>query len=107
VGLQPTGARVDLLYDLSRPSVLVTLSGPELTVDSVDPAQLHATIAVGALDVGSHTEMVTVVPPPNLIVVAVIPNPVDIVIRVAPRSSPSPTSGESPPGSPPTSSPGP
>jgi YbbR domain-containing protein len=96
VGLQVIGARGDLLYDLSLPSVLVTLSGPTPTLDALSAEDLHATLAVGAYDVGSH--LVQVVPdvPTGLTVLSVAPTSVDVVARLAPRASPSPSDVPSP-----------
>jgi filamentous hemagglutinin family protein len=94
LGLEPTGGRADLLYDLSRPSVLVTLSGPAPAIDALDPATLHATLPVGALDVGTHLVTVTLVPPEG-ITASISPTSVEVVIRVVPRPSPSESPGAS------------
>jgi len=97
LGLEPVGGKADLLYDLSRPSVLVTLSGPAPTIDALDPATLHATITVGTLEVGTHLVTVGLVAPPD-ITVSINPTSVDVTVRVVPR--PSPSASESPSGSP-------
>jgi YbbR domain-containing protein len=104
VGLEPIGAKADLLYDLSRPSVLVTLSGPAPAVDALDASTLHATLEVGTLDVGTHVVTVGLVAPAD-ITVSIAPVNVEVVVRVVPRPSPSPS--ESPSGSPVAPTPGP
>ena len=105
LGLEPTGARPDLLYDLSRPSVLVTLSGLATIIDGLDPTQLHATVGVDTLEVGSHQVTVSFVAPPDVTLVSISPTGVDVTVRLAPRSSPSPS--ESPAASSPTPTAGP
>jgi YbbR domain-containing protein len=91
LGLEPTGVGADLLYDLSRPSVLVVLSGPATIIDGIDPAQLHATVDVGALEVGSHLVTVRFVTPADVTLVSISPSSVDVAVQVVPRSSPSPS----------------
>jgi YbbR domain-containing protein len=91
LGLEATGAREDLLYELSRPSVLVTLSGPATTVDGLDATQLHATVGVASLEVGSHAVTVNFVAPEDVTLGTISPPSVDVTVRLAPRSSPSPS----------------
>ena len=92
LGLEVAGAaRQDLLYELSRPSVLVTLSGPATAIDGLDPTQLHATVGVASLEVGSHAVAVSFVAPADVTLVLISPPSVDVTVRLVPRSSPSPS----------------
>ncbi len=93
VGLETPGAKADLIYELSRPSVLVTLSGPTPVIDALDPTQFHATLGVATLDVGSHIVTVGFVTPPDVTLVSISPPIVDVAVRLVPRS---PSPSESP-----------
>ncbi|MBA2570635.1 MAG: hypothetical protein H0V04_05585 [Chloroflexi bacterium] len=96
-GLTLLGARPDLMYSLSAPSVLVTLSGTGPLLDALDVATVLARVDVAELGPGSHEAAIRVTAPPGLIVGSVAPETVIVEIASLPAGA-SPVPG--PPGSP-------
>jgi len=98
VGLRPTGAVEGRSYALSVPDVLVTLGGTSAALDAVDPAQLSATVPVGALEAGSHAVKVTFKAPDGTSLVAISPDTVTVVVTatIGPTPTPSPTATPAP-----------
>jgi YbbR domain-containing protein len=91
--------RVDRVYALSTPSVVVVLRGSTRSLDALDVADLVARVPVGGLGIGRHQVAIALDPPEGLALVSVTPRA--IVVRIsAPVATSSP-----PPGGPASSSP--
>jgi len=89
VGVVPQGARSDLTYALSTPSVTVTIGGATAALDAFDTSSLVANAAVADLTPGSHVVPVTIALPPGIKVLAVNPPTVQITVVAPPTPSPS------------------
>ncbi len=89
VGVVPQGARADLIYALSTPSVSVTIGGATAALDAFDTSTLVASASVGDLAVGTHVVPVTIALPPGIKVLAVNPPTVQVTITAPPTPSPS------------------
>ncbi len=86
----PVGARSDLTYTLSTPSVIVTLGGATAALNALDTSTLVTNAQVGGLGAGSYTVIVSVTVPPGIKVVNI--TPAQIVVTVtAPPPPPSPS----------------
>jgi YbbR domain-containing protein len=96
VGLEVRGGNGSLLYELSRPSVLVTLSGPAPTINAITPADLHAILSVSALDIGSHQVTPSVAAPDGTQVLLIAPTQVQVDVTQAPHVTPEPSPTPSP-----------
>ena len=92
LGVVPVGARNDLIYTLSTPSVVVTLGGATAALNAFDTSTLITTVQVGGLDVGAHSLIVTVTVPPGIKVVTITPAQIVVTITAPPPppASPSP-----------------
>jgi YbbR domain-containing protein len=90
VGVVPTGARPDLIYYLSTPSVIVTLGGATAALNAFDTSTLVASVSVVSLDVGTHTVTLTITVPPGIRVVSISPAQVVVTVVAPPSPSPSP-----------------
>jgi YbbR domain-containing protein len=92
LGVVPIGARTDLIYTLSTPSVIVTLGGATAALNAFDTSTLVTTVQVGGLDVGAHSLTVTVTVPPGIKVVTITPAQIVVTISAPPPppASPSP-----------------
>lgn len=90
LGVELRGARPELIYQLGRPSVLVTLSGPATILDSLGPPDLDAILQVGTLGLGSYQVTVSLIPPTGVEVLLVNPSQVQVDISAVPQPSPSP-----------------
>lgn len=90
-GVELRGGNPDLLYELTRPSVLVTLSGPATVLDAVAPADLHAILLVGSLAPGSHQVTVSLTPPDGTDVLLIAPAQVEVIVTEAPHITPEPS----------------
>lgn len=88
VGVVPTGARPDRIYALSTPSVVVTLGGATATLNAFDTSTLVGTVAVGDLDVGVHTAVISVALPPGLTLLAISPAQVVVTVTSVPTPPP-------------------
>jgi YbbR domain-containing protein len=91
VGVVPTGARPDLTYYLSTPSVIVTLGGATAALNAFDTSTLVASASVVSLDVGTHTVTLTITVPPGIRVVSISPAQVVVTVVAPPSPSPSPS----------------
>ncbi|MEA2623881.1 MAG: hypothetical protein QOH61_2791 [Chloroflexota bacterium] len=100
VAVEVRGTRSDLIYDIARPSVLVTLSGPAAALDALQPGDVHALLQLFSLGEGVHQVPVEVDAPADLAVGTISPAEVTVDIRTAPHLTPSPEPV-------PTTSPGP
>jgi YbbR domain-containing protein len=90
VGVVPDGARPDRVYRLSTSDVVVTIGGPEAALNALDTASLYATVSVGDLGLGSHTNVnVSIALPPGFKLLAISPPAISVVVEVAPAPSPS------------------
>jgi YbbR domain-containing protein len=78
VGVQLDGESPEISYDLSQPTVNVTLGGAVAALDAVDAAQLTARADVGALpdSLGPHVVPLVVAAPEGLNVVSIDPDAV-------------------------------
>jgi YbbR domain-containing protein len=83
------GARTDRIYNLSTPSVIVTLGGATAALNAFDTSTLVATVPVGTLDAGAHTLTLTITVPPGIKVVTISPASVVVTVTVPPLPSPS------------------
>jgi YbbR domain-containing protein len=90
VGVVPEGARSDRLYVLSVPNVIVTIGGANAALDAFDSSSLVATVAVGGLDLGSHTLKVSVSLPSGIKLLAISPAEITVEVLVALPSTPLP-----------------
>jgi YbbR domain-containing protein len=89
------GARSDRAYELSVPSVNVTVAGDQARVDAIVPPELRARAPVGGLGVGTHEVTLNVVAPAGVTVVAVRPS--TISVRVSnPARTPAPPASPAP-----------
>lgn len=89
VGVVLLGARTDRIYNLSTPSVIVTLGGATAALNAFDTSTLVATVPVGTLDAGAHTLTLTITVPPGIKVVTISPASVVVTVTVPPLPSPS------------------
>ncbi len=89
VGVVPLGARTDRIYNLSTPSVIVTLGGATAALNAFDTSTLVATVSVGTLDAGAHTLTLTITVPPGIQVVTISPFSVVVTVTVPPSPLPS------------------
>lgn len=92
IGLALDGARADLAYRVSLPSVLVTFTGEVSDIDRVDPTRLMARVDVTGLGPGTHRLPVTITPPTRLRLGDLTPETVAVTI-----SGPTSTTPTSPP----------
>jgi YbbR domain-containing protein len=90
VGVVLLGARADRIYNLSTPSVIVTLGGATAALNAFDTSTLVATVSVGTLDAGAHTLILTITVPPGIKVVTISPASIVVTVTVPPSPSPSP-----------------
>jgi YbbR domain-containing protein len=90
VGVVLNGARSDRTYNLSAPSVIVTLGGATAALNALDASTLFATASVAGMDVGAHTVTVSYSPPAGIRVVAIGPAQITVTITIAASSSPTP-----------------
>ena len=88
VGVVPIGARSDLVYTLSTPSVIVTLGGATASLNAFDTSTLVATVSVGDLGVGARAVTISVVVPPGIRVVAISPQQITVTVVGAPTPAP-------------------
>ena len=106
VAVQPTGMRPDLAYDIAASSVLVTVSGPQPSVDALAPSDVQATVDVAQFGIGTHLGTVVVTVPSDISLVGVAPTQISVDVQLAPHLTPSPIPLPSPVPSP-TPFPGP
>jgi YbbR domain-containing protein len=83
------GARTDRIYNLSTPSVIVTLGGATAALNALDTSTLVATVSVGTLDAGAHTLTLTITVPPGIKVVSINPSVIVVTVTIPPSPSPS------------------
>jgi YbbR domain-containing protein len=89
VGVVPEGARPDRAYTLSSPNVIVTIGGPEAALNALDTASLYATVSVGDLGLGSHSNVqVSIDLPPGFRLLAISPGAINVIVEVAPAPTP-------------------
>jgi YbbR domain-containing protein len=91
VGVVLLGARADRIYNLSTPSVIVTLGGATAALNAFDTSTLVATVSVGTLDAGAHTLILTITVPPGIKVVTISPASIVVTVTVPPSPSPLPS----------------
>jgi YbbR domain-containing protein len=93
-GLILSGARDDLIYELSTDRVVVTLGGTTAALNSVDGRVFTATIDVSDLAPGAHLVTVRLVPPTGLSVVSIAPAQVTVTVSrpIVPTPTPAPPS---------------
>jgi YbbR domain-containing protein len=87
-GLLLAGASPDLTYTPAVTQVSITLEGPLVELDGVDPGQLLAQVDVTDLPPGSHVLPVTVAPPGGLEVVGISPAEAMVNVEPAPEVVP-------------------
>jgi YbbR domain-containing protein len=87
-GLLLAGASPDLTYTPAVTQVSITLQGPLVELDGVDPGQLVAQVDVTDLPPGSHVVPVTVAPPGGLEVVGISPSEAMVNVEPAPEVEP-------------------
>ncbi|MDP8904777.1 MAG: CdaR family protein, partial [Chloroflexota bacterium] len=90
VGVAPAGARPDRLYVLGTPALDVVLGGLLSELDGVDASELLATVAVGDLEVGTHSVAVEFGPVGRLTLVSITPPRISVTVE-APAPTPMPT----------------
>ncbi len=95
-GIVMTGAREDLMYELSTDRVVVTLGGTTAALNAVDGRVFIANVDVSDLAPGAHLVTVRLVPPVGLTVVAVAPAQVTVVVSQPVVATPSPPPSASP-----------
>jgi YbbR domain-containing protein len=90
-GLTLAGARPDLTYALSTPSVLVNLAGTVPVLDSIDGSEIQAVVDVTDLGPGRRELVLRVEAPADIEVVAVAPESIIVDIVALPQEpSPAP-----------------
>jgi YbbR domain-containing protein len=94
-GVVLQGTQSDLLYRLTTTQVSVTLGGASSSLAVFDAAALIATADVSGSTPGDYSVPVTVVPPPELEVIAIVPTEVVLNVSAVP-ASPSPSPATSP-----------
>lgn len=94
VGVALTGARPDLIYAPSTDRILLTLGGSTADLDRLDGATLVGRLDVTGLGVGTSEVGVEITLPGGISLVAVSPDPIEVVIS-APPPSPTPTAAGS------------
>jgi YbbR domain-containing protein len=90
VGVAPDGARPDLIYTLSTPSITVTIGGATAALDAFDTSTLTATVSVAGLDAGVHAVPVSISLPPGIKMLSM--NPATIQVTVTVPATPVPSS---------------
>jgi YbbR domain-containing protein len=90
VGVAPDGARPDLIYTLSTPSITVTIGGATAALDAFDTSTLTATVSVASLDAGVHAVPVSISLPPGIKMLSM--NPATIQVTVTVPATPVPSS---------------
>ncbi len=98
VGVVPNGARTDLIYRLSTPSVNVTIGGAAAALNAFDTSTLTGSVSVGSLTPGTYNLPVVVSLPAGIKVVPGGINPPEVTVTVTSPPSPAPSpSGSVPP----------
>lgn len=92
VGVVLSGAQGDRTYSLSTPSVLVTLGGSAVALDSIDAPSLAAAADVEGLDSGSHAVKLRVALPDDVKLIAMSPSEITVTVVQNPTPVPSPSS---------------
>lgn len=95
VGIVPTGTRSDLIYQLSTPSVNVTIGGAAAALNAFDTSTLVGSVSVGDLGPGTYTVTVSVSLPAGIKLVPGGINPAQISVTVTSTASPGPSSSAS------------
>ena len=88
VGVVLAGARSNLIYSLSTPSVIVTLGGATAALNALDTSTLVATASVGDLGAGAHAVTLTISVPPGITVDGISPGQITVTISNAPSPAP-------------------
>jgi YbbR domain-containing protein len=91
LGVVPVGARTDLIYTLSTPSVIVTLGGATAALNALDTSTMVTTVQVGGLGVGAHTVTLVVIVPPGIKVANISPAQIVVTVTAPPPPPPSPS----------------
>ena len=94
IGIVPDGARADRQYQLSTPSVTVTLGGAAAALNAFDTSTLVGIVSVGSLSPGTYTVQVSVSTPPGIKIVARNPEKITVIVTIPP--SPPPSASPSP-----------
>lgn len=94
VGVALTGARPNLIYTPSTDRILLTLGGSTADLDRLDGSTLVGRIDVTGLGVGTSEVGVEITLPGGVSLVAVSPDPIEVVIS-APPPSPTPSASGS------------
>lgn len=94
VGLTLTGARPDRIYRPSTDRILLTLGGSTADLDRLDGSTLVGRIDVTGLPVGTSEVGAEITLPGGVTLVAVSPDPIEVVIS-APPPSPTPSASSS------------
>ena len=89
-GVVLANAASDLTYTPAVPSVVVTLSGTQATLDNVDPSSLVASVDVSGLGPGTYTLPVRARLPAGTGLVAISPGQVQVTIQALPPPTPTP-----------------
>jgi len=84
------GLRRGLRASLSPPTVQVILEGPETLLAEIDPDSVQVFVDLAGYVAGMHRVDPIVIHPPNVRVVSVIPETVEITIDLVPAATPSP-----------------
>jgi YbbR domain-containing protein len=88
VGVVMAGARPNLVYSLSTPSVIVTLGGAAAALNALDTSTLVVTASVGDLGAGAHAVTLSITVPPGITVDAISPDQITVTIANAPSPAP-------------------
>jgi len=97
VGVALTGARPNLIYTPSTDRILLTLGGSTADLDRLDGSTLVGRIDVTGLGVGTSEVRIEITLPGGVTLVAVSPDPIEVVISAPPPSAtPSASSSASP-----------
>ena len=88
VGVVMAGARPNLVYSLSTPSVIVTLGGATAALNALDTSTLVVTASVGDLGAGAHAVTLSITVPPGITVDAISPDQITVTIANAPSPAP-------------------
>jgi YbbR domain-containing protein len=94
VGVVLAGARPNIVYSLSTPSVIVTLGGPTAALNALDTSTLVAVASVADLGPGAHAVTLTITVPPGITVDAISPG--QITVTVVNPPSPPPVASPTP-----------
>ena len=84
IGLHFFGTQSGHAYDLGEDSPVVTLSGPVLTLDAVDPITLVGQVDLSGLPEGTQSADVQFTPPPGLDLVSI--EPAQVLVGISIRS---------------------